>query len=342
MLITSRTPLRVSFFGGSTDYPEYYKRFPGAVVGMAINRYVYISALRLATFIQYKYRLSYSVLELAQEVCAIRHPAVRSILEHYGVDEPLDINIISDLPASSGLGSSSSFTVGFVNLVSCLRGKQLTKLDLARAAIHVERELLQERVGVQDQLHASFGGINRFDFVDGGRFRISPVQMTGECLDYLLDSLVLVYTGIQRYASETLSVQIKRTKEGQVDNELKHLFELTGQAVSVLEGTDPERLIKDLGHMIHDGWMTKRSLSPDVSNPEIDRLYEQAIACGALGGKLCGAGGGGFLLMIVPPGRRAHFEELMRPSPIIPVGIDTCGSVILTESARRSSVTVGR
>jgi len=329
MLISSRTPLRVSFFGGGTDYPDYFARKPGAVIGMAINRYIYISALKLADIIDYKYRVSYSKLERTKDTTGIEHPVVRAVLRHYEVDEALDISIQSDLPASSGLGSSSAFTVGLVNLAATLKKKSMTRLDLGRAAIHVEQVLLKENVGVQDQLHAAFGGMNRFDFVDG-RIRITPIQMSAECEDYLLSSLILVYTGKTRFASSVLVEQMAATREQKVDQELSHLLTLVSQAVDVLEGSDPEAALKDFGMMMHEGWQTKRKLSSGVSSPQIDELYESALAAGALGGKLCGAGGGGFLLMVVPPHARARFEESMKSVRLIPAGMDRQGSVILT------------
>lgn len=329
MLISSRTPLRVSFFGGGTDYPDYFARKPGAVIGMAINRYIYISALKLADIIDYKYRVSYSKLERTKDTAEIEHPVVRAVLRHYEVDEALDISIQSDLPASSGLGSSSAFTVGLVNLATALKKKSMTRLDLGRAAIHVEQVLLKENVGVQDQLHAAFGGMNRFDFVDG-RIRITPVQMSAECQDYLLSSLILVYTGKTRFASNVLVEQMAATREQKVDQELSHLLTLVSQAVDVLEGNDPETTLKDFGAMMHEGWQTKRKLSSGVSSPLIDELYDCALSAGALGGKLCGAGGGGFLLMVVPPPARARFEESMKNVRLIPANMDRHGSVILT------------
>ncbi|MDE3074327.1 MAG: GHMP kinase [Chloroflexota bacterium] len=328
MLISSRTPLRVSFFGGGTDYPEYYRRHRGAVVGMAINRYVYISALRLDSFLEYKYRVSYSRLEMVQSAEEVVHPVVREVLRHYRVQEALDINVMADLPARSGLGSSSAFTVGFINLVASLQGRSLTKLDLAREAIHVEQELLRERVGVQDQFHASFGGLNRFDFEDG-RVRISPVQISGDCLAYLSASLLLLYTGLTRYASETLDEQMALTQGKKLDAELQHLLELTDQAMEVLEGSDPERMLNDLGRMMHEGWLTKRRLSSRVSSSEIDQLYEAAMANGALGGKLCGAGGGGFLLMVVPSERQQGVLAALPSTQVVRLGIDPHGSTIL-------------
>jgi D-glycero-alpha-D-manno-heptose-7-phosphate kinase len=329
MLITSRTPLRVSFFGGGTDYPEYFNRFPGAVVGMGINRYVYVSALKLSDFIDYRFRLSYSRLERVRNVEDLEHPVVRSVLQHYAIEGPLDINIIADLPASSGLGSSSSFTVGLINLLATLRSKPMTRLELARTAIMVERDILSERVGVQDQLHAAFGGMNRFDFIDG-RFSISPVQMQPEPQSQLMASLVLAYTGVTRYASEVLKGQISATAERKIDRELSHMMELTKQAVTVLEGDNPYTVVREFGALMHEGWMTKRKLADNISSPHIDELYSAAMAAGALGGKLCGAGGGGFLLMVVPPEARARFDQAMQHVTLIPIAMDLHGSTILT------------
>jgi D-glycero-alpha-D-manno-heptose-7-phosphate kinase len=330
MMIVSRTPLRVSFFGGGTDYPEYFRRARGAVLGMAVDKYVYISALRLASILDYRYRVSYSRMETVSEAAAIQHPVVRSVIQHCGVEEALDLSVMADLPARSGLGSSSSFTVGFLNLVAALQRRQVTKLDLARQAVFVERELLRENVGVQDQYHAAFGGLNRFDFEGEQRTRITPVQMTAPCLSALTGSLFLLYTGVTRFASATLDEQMEKTRSGAVDRDLSHLLALTDQAVAVLEGGDPDRMLAEFGAMLHEGWETKKRLSSKVSGPEIDALYGAARDGGALGGKLCGAGSGGFLLVLVPPDRQARFGEAMRGTAVIPVGLDTIGSTILT------------
>lgn len=328
MLLTSRTPLRVSFFGGGTDYPEYFERARGAVLGMAINRYVYVAALRLSDILEYRWRLAYSRIETVHEPGEIQHPVVREVIRHHGMTQPLDISIMSDLPARSGLGSSSSFTVGLLNLLAALEQQSLTKLDLARRAVFVERELLRENVGVQDQYHAAFGGLNRFDF-ERDRVRITPVQMTSACQSALTSSLFLLYTGVTRLASATLEEQMVNTRSGAADRDLSHLLALTDQGMNVLEGADPERMLADFGAMLHEGWLTKKRLSSRVSNPEIDALYEAARAAGALGGKLCGAGSGGFLLVLVPPARQARFHEEMRRTAVIPLGLDTAGSVIL-------------
>ncbi|WP_209318693.1 GHMP family kinase ATP-binding protein [Falsiroseomonas selenitidurans] len=327
-MTVSRTPLRVSFFGGGTDYPEYFARARGAVLGMAINQYVYVAALRLTNILDYRYRISYSKMEQVAALDAIEHPVVRETLRDHGYTAPLDISIMADLPARSGLGSSSSFTVGFVNLLFELQGRRATKMDLAREAVRVERDLLGENVGVQDQHHAAFGGLNRFDF-EGGRTRISPVQMTAPCQEALTGSLFLVYTGVTRFASATLDEQMAKTKSGASDKDLSHLLALVDQSHSVLEGQDPARLLTEFGAMLHEGWETKKRLSSKVSNPQIDALYDRARAAGALGGKLCGAGAGGFLLMLVPPERQAGFRAGLGETSIIPIGLDTMGATIL-------------
>lgn len=329
MMIVSRTPLRVSFFGGGTDYPEYFSRGRGAVVGMAIDKYVYISALRLTAVLDYRYKLSYSKVEMVGTLEEIQHPVVREVIRHAALTDSLDLSIMADLPARSGLGSSSSFTVGFLNLVAALQKRQMTKLDLARQAVFVEREMLRENVGVQDQYHAAFGGLNRFDFV-GARTRITPVQMTAPCQAALTTSLFLLYTGVTRSASETLDEQMAKTRSGASDADLSHLLTLTDQAVDVLECEDPEAMLRDFGAMLHEGWQTKKRLSSKVSSPAIDALYDAARAAGALGGKLCGAGAGGFLLMLVPPARQAAFMAALPDVNITAIGLDTLGATILT------------
>lgn len=328
MMIVSRTPLRVSFFGGGTDYPEYFSRHRGAVLGMAIDQYVYVAALRLSNILEYHWRVSYSRIETVRDLAEIQHPVVREVIRHHRVNCPLDISIMADLPARSGLGSSSSFTVGFLNLVFALQGRRATKFELAREAVKVERELLGENVGVQDQYHAAFGGLNRFDFEDG-RTRISPVQMTQPCLEALTGSLFLVHTGATRFASHTLEEQMERTRSGAVDRDLSHLLALVDQAEDLLESEQPQALLSDFGAMLHEGWETKKRLSSAVSNPQIDALYDAAREAGALGGKLCGAGSGGFLLLLVPPDRQARFRERMRDATILPVGMDPTGATIL-------------
>ncbi len=328
MLITCKTPLRISFFGGGTDYPEYISQNRGAVVGMAINKYIYISMLQLNDFLEYKYRISYSKHERVNSISDIEHPVVRAILHEYGIEVPLDISVLSDLPARSGLGSSSSFTVGFLHLVSRLNKHNFTKYDLAEKAIFVERELLNENVGLQDQFHAAFGGINKFEFYSN-RTRISPVRISGESLNSLTESLCLVFTGIVRSASDTLDEQIDKTKKGLINRSLEHLLTLTDQAIDLLESNSSDKMLADLGGMLDESWQTKRNLSNRVSNQFIDDLYTTARYNGALGGKLCGAGGGGFFLLVIPKHVQNKVADALAPMKLVPVGIDTNGSSII-------------
>ena len=327
MLISTRTPLRVSLFGGGTDYPAFFQRERGAVIGFAVNKYIYISALPLQSFVDYRYRVSYSTTEIADGVEEIAHPVVRAALTYYGYDQPTDFSIQADLPASSGLGSSSSFTVGFIGMLSALSGTPRTKLELARAAIHLEQVLLAENVGVQDQLHAAFGGINRFSF-EGDGITIAPINMTGLALRHLTGSMLLVHTGIKRRATAVVAEQIKRTSAREVDVQLRAMLGLVDAAQALLEGGAGD-VAGELARLLDESWRLKRSLSSGISGGEIDDLYDFCRCQGALGGKLCGAGGGGFLLMVVPPERRAAFLEAVGPRRCVPIEVDMTGTVVL-------------
>ncbi|MER2197240.1 GHMP family kinase ATP-binding protein [Methylobacterium brachiatum] len=328
MLTVTRTPLRVSLFGGGTDYPEYFEREPGAVVGMAIDKYIIIAALGLVGCQDYNYRLSYSKLEHCQNVLEIEHPVVREVLRHFDVSHRLDVSVISDLPAAgSGLGSSSAFTVGFLRTVYALLGQKPTKIELSKKAIEVERDILCENVGVQDQLHAAFGGINRFDF-SGSAIRISPLQMTSATLRQLNASMVLVHTGIARRATTTVAAQIAVTRTRAIDRELSELYRLVAECVSLLECGTPGWLTQ-LGEMLSASWKIKRTLSPDVSNTVLDDLFETIVASGAYGAKLCGAGGGGFFLALIDPERIPGLAERVAPLSVIPISVDVDGSTLI-------------
>jgi D-glycero-alpha-D-manno-heptose-7-phosphate kinase len=324
---TSRTPLRVSLFGGGTDYPEWFEREPGAVLGFTIDKYIYISALRLSSFVDYRYRVTYSRLETVDEIAQIQHPVVRVVLEHEGFVEPMDYSIQADLPASAGLGSSSAFTTGFLNLVSAMKGVPRTKLELARLAIDTEHNLLRERVGIQDQLHAAFGGINRFDF-HGEELSIKPISVSAGDLDALTEWMTLVYTGIQRSASQTLDEQLDNISARSVDDELRAMVGLVDRADEVLQHNTGDELAHGLAELLAETWQMKKRLSGKVSNPEIDALYEACVSQGALAGKLCGAGGGGFLLMIVPPERRAALAQAVGPDRCVDFRIEHQGSLV--------------
>ena len=327
MFNVSRTPLRVSMFGGGTDYPEYFRDHGGAVIGFTINKYIYITALRLTSMVDYRYRLSYSRVETVDRVEDIRHPVVRAVMHREDFHEPMDIGIQADLPANAGLGSSSAFTVGFLNLVSALKGVSLGKLELARLAIDTERNVLRERVGVQDQLHASFGGINRFD-LRGDEFTIVPIRISADALERLFDWLILVYSGVKRHASAVLEEQLDKMTRKRVDSELAAMMELVGAAQAVLEGQHGDSLAVELARLLGESWRLKKRLSSKISDDAIDQLYDCCLEQGALAGKLCGAGGGGFLLMVVPPDRRARFVEALGPHRCVDFRVEHSGSTV--------------
>jgi D-glycero-alpha-D-manno-heptose-7-phosphate kinase len=327
MFRTCRTPLRVSLFGGGSDYPEWYRHRPGAVLGFTIDKYIYISALRLTSFVDYRYRLTYSRVEERNDIAEIQHPVVRAVLTREEFSSPMDYSIQADLPANVGLGSSSAFTVGFVRLISSLKGLSRTKLELAEVAIDIEQNALQERVGIQDQLHAAFGGLNHFTF-EGDRFNITPVHVSGMDLDRLADWLVLVYTGVKRHASQVLQTQVANTIDHKVDDELEAMVKLVGEAHRILETTHGDDMPVELALLLEESWRLKKRLSPNVSTPEIDDLYERCRRAGALAGKLCGAGSGGFLLMVVPPERRAFLCEEVGVERCIDFRIEDAGSVV--------------
>jgi D-glycero-alpha-D-manno-heptose-7-phosphate kinase len=329
VIITSRTPLRVSLFGGGTDYPAYFERHRGAVIGFTINKYIYISALRLGSYVDYQFRLSYSKVEMVDAASDVQHPVVRVLLDRYNCTQAIDFSVQADLPASAGLGSSSAFTVGFINLMSRLQGVPRTKLELAREAIFVEQKLLNEHVGVQDQLHAAFGGINRFDLQNGAPFTMRPLDIRGAELKALTDWMVLVYTGVKRRATEVVEQQIQNMTARRIDTDLGHLLDLVDTAQGILERERGDALPRELARLLHESWLVKKRLSTSVSSEAIDTLYKRCLSLGALGGKLCGAGGGGFLLMIVPPERRQSFAEALQVRRCVDFEIDFAGSVLV-------------
>jgi len=331
MIVTSRTPLRVSLFGGGSDYPAWYRRRPGAVLGFAIDKYIYISAIRLPAFVDYRYRLTYRKLELCQRVADIQHPAVRAILEQQGFDDPLDMSVQADLPANAGLGSSSSFAVGFLHLVSALQGIARTRLELAELAIELELDVLAERVGIQDQLHAAFGGMNRFDF-HGDDLRVSPVRISGGDLAALSDWLILVYSGVKRHASVILEEQIDRTERRDLDEQIAEMVALVDVAEGVFRHKRGDELAEGLAELLATSWELKRSLSSSVSTPEIDDLYRRCRNHGALAGKLLGAGGGGFLLMVVPPDARARLIADLGEERCVAFQIDNSGARVTRQT----------
>ena len=324
-MIISRTPLRISFFGGGTDYPVYYEEHGGAVLSTSINKYSYVICRRLPPFFDYNYRIRYTLREETKTIAEIKHPSVRECLNFINLGYGVEVQHNADLPAMSGLGSSSAFTVGLLNVLHALKGELTTKRQIALEAIHVEQELIQENVGSQDQTTAAFGGFNRIEF--GGRRKIwvQPITLEYSKLSFLQSHLMLFFTGFPRNASEIAAEQIKRTAEK--TQELTALMEMVDEAIEVLNGS-PEGYT-DIGRLLHESWKLKRSLTERISSPQIDEIYEMARASGALGGKLLGAGGGGFMLLFVPPGIQGKVRESLKKLLFVPFQFHDLGSQIV-------------
>lgn len=306
-MIISQTPFRVSFFGGGTDFPAWYREHGGAVLSSTINKYGYITCRHLPPFFEHKHRLVYSKIENVTEISEIDHPAVRNVFRFMEVNEGMEIHYDGDLPARSGLGSSSTFTVGLLNTLSAMRGQMKSKKELADLAIHVEQEVINETVGSQDQIAAAYGGINRIDFHTNGSYTVAPVIISPDRANNLNDHLMLFFTGFSRIA-ET----IEKSKIENFAKKKAHLMtmkSMVDESLSILQAQDCEMDL--FGKMLHEGWLLKRDLSSQVSNSKIDEIYEAGLRAGALGGKILGAGGGGFVLFYARPENQQSVRDAL-------------------------------
>jgi D-glycero-alpha-D-manno-heptose-7-phosphate kinase len=319
-MIISRTPFRVSFFGGGTDYPDWFHEHGGAVLATTIDKYCYISVRELPPFFDHRFRVVYSIVENVKEVAEISHPAVRAVLQRLEVSKGLEIHHDGDLPARSGLGSSSAFTVGLLHAVHALRGRHTSKEALASEAIHVEQCMLREPVGLQDQISAAFGGFNHIRFRQDGTYEVEPVILPRERLSALQDHLMLVFTGISRLAPVVAQTVIENLRHR--TGEMKAIQEMVDRAMELLASTAD---IVEFGRLLNESWMLKRRLSDRVSNSDVDALYETATRAGAIGGKLLGAGGGGFVLLFVRPEDRARVADALRNLITVPFKFDMSG-----------------
>jgi D-glycero-alpha-D-manno-heptose-7-phosphate kinase len=300
-MVISKTPVRISFFGGGTDYPEFFKINGGNVISTTIDKFIYVTVNRISGLLDHKYRIAYSKLELCNSIDEITHPVVREVIRLMNIDYGLEINIISDLPARTGIGSSSSFTVGLLYALYALEGKFVGKHQLAMEAIHIEYNILKERVGVQDQLAASYGGLNIMKFDNSG-LSVNPLIISAKRRIELEQNLIIFYTGINRYASEILQEQVSNTIEHKIDAQLFEMKRLVDEGLNTL--CDENKNLDEFGKLLHESWKMKKSLSSSVSTSFLDEIYNVALHNGAVGGKLLGAGGGGFFLFYVPTSNR--------------------------------------
>lgn len=335
-MIICRTPFRVSFFGGGSDYPAWFKVHGGRVLGVAIDKYCFVSMRELPPFFGHKHRIVYSKVELVSRIEDIQHPGVRAILQDKYSDDRqgLEIHHYTDLPARSGLGTSSALSVSLLHAMATLQGRASAKCELASEAIRIEQTVLQENVGSQDQVWAAYGGLNRIEFHPSGSFDVRPVVLTPARRRALLDHLVLCFTGITRTAHLVAEEKIA----GLLGNapRLHRMMNQVDEAEAILnDNSAPLTLI---GGLLHEAWLLKRQLSSNVSTPETERIYDSARAAGAIGGKLLGAGAGGFMLLFVEPEKQAGLQQALQGLICLKVQADMEGSrVIFYEPSDRST-----
>ena len=323
-MIISRTPFRISFFGGGTDYPAWYREHGGAVLATTINKYCYLTCRYLPPFFEHRIRVVYSKIEDCQTIDEIEHPAVREVMRHLNINRGMEIHHDGDLPARSGMGSSSSFTVGLLHALYALKGRMPSKHQLAMESIHIEQELLKETVGSQDQVSAAYGGFNNITFLPNGEISVRPMTLTQERIEELNSHLMLFYTGIKRTASNIAKSYVNDIEA--IRRQLRIMHELLEESISILNsGQD----ITGFGELLQEAWEAKRSFSSKGSNSHVDEIYDLALSAGAFGGKLTGAGGGGFLVLFVPPSRQKRVREKLNKLIYVPFNLEFAGSQII-------------
>ncbi|RMD86371.1 MAG: GHMP kinase [Candidatus Dadabacteria bacterium] len=324
-LTMSRAPLRISFFGGGTDYPEYFKEHGGAVLATAIDKFSYVTASTFwSKLFDYRIRVSYRQVELVKDTSEIEHVVYRACLDFLNIDGDIELHNVADLPSFSGLGSSSTFTVSLLQALHAFKGEIIKGIQLAYEAIHIERGILKENVGCQDQTTAAVGGFNVIEFKDEDDIKIHRVPISPDRVLELQSHLILVFTNITRRASDVVKSQLERV--GKNKDTLKKMREMVDIGFNILTSSQP---LTAFGELLHKAWESKRSLADDVSNQKINQMYELAREHGAIGGKLLGAGGGGFLLLFAPPERHNKIKSVFANEQIVDVAINAPGAEII-------------
>jgi D-glycero-alpha-D-manno-heptose-7-phosphate kinase len=324
-VIISKTPYRISFFGGGTDHPLWFKENGGKVLSTTFDKYCYINLRYLPPFFDHKYRIVYSIIENINNLEDIQHPSVREVLKYLQSSVGLEIHHDGDLPARSGLGSSSAFTVGLLNAMNALEGKFVSSENLAKTAIHIEQNLIKECVGSQDQVAASYGGFNQVDFYRDESFAVEPIIITQKRKSNLNDHLMLFFTGISRFSSEVAESQISNMSN--CSSQMNELQSMVNDGIRILTNTNTP--LEDFGRLLDSAWQIKRSLSNMVSNTKIDNLYKAAIKAGAIGGKVMGAGGGGFVLFFVSPENQINVKNALSELTLVPFNFENSGSKVV-------------
>jgi D-glycero-alpha-D-manno-heptose-7-phosphate kinase len=324
-IIVTRTPLRVSFAGGGTDLPEFYQVEEGAVLSTTVDKYVYVTVKRHSEIFNEPIRLNYSRTEQVNTINEIENNIARECLKFLNVEPPIFISTVADMPASTGMGGSSAFAVGLLNALHAFRGERVTAGQLAEEACYIEMDVLKEPIGKQDQYAAAFGGLNLLRFGRDGRVTVEPQPLVNGAVNELFDNVMMFWTGHQRPAASVLTEQKRKTSVNL--DILKVMRADTYELRSLCMG--PHIDLEELGARLDRGWELKRRLASKISNPEIDCHYTRAMAAGAEGGKLCGAGGGGFLMFIVKPDKRDPVRRALSELTAVSIGYETQGSRVL-------------
>lgn len=323
-MIISRTPYRISFFGGGCDYEPWYSKHGGAVLSTTINHHAYITVRYLPPFHPEKSRIVWSKIEAVKDNDDIEHPSVRAVLQHLKITDGVELHHTGDLPARSGLGSSSTFTVGALNALSVLQGKKFNKAGLALEAIYLERDVMKENVGIQDQIAAAYGGMNHTQIFQDGSYIVSPVPDAR--LKELQDHLLLFFTGVSRTASNIAAEQTRNTASGENDSQLRKMQDMVGYGIEILTGTKD---ICEFGKLLDWSWRLKQSLASNISTGLIDVMYNRALNAGAIGGKVLGAGGGGFMLFFAKPEDHDKIRVALSDYLHIPFKFENEGSKVI-------------
>ncbi len=329
-MIIARTPYRISLFGGGTDYSSWYTRHGGCVLSTTINHFCHISARWLPPFHEERSRIIWSKIESVMNNADIEHPAVNAVLKYLGIENGIEIHHSGDLPARSGLGSSSTFTVGLLNALSVLQGKSFNQAGLALEAVHMERDVMRENVGIQDQIAAAYGGLNRTEIFRDGSYMVHPVAIPFEKKEELQNHLLLFFTGVSRTSSNIAKELIQAQDRGEKEAELHRMREMVDIAIGILKH-DIE--IMEFGQLMHESWKIKRSLARGISPQFVDDIYTKARDAGAVGGKLLGAGGGGFMLFFVRPEDHESVKKALKDLLWVPFKFENEGSKIIFNHA---------
>jgi D-glycero-alpha-D-manno-heptose-7-phosphate kinase len=324
-MIISRTPFRVSFFGGGTDYPIWYEENGGRVLSSTINKFCFVTLRILPPFFDYKYYLQYYRRETANSIDEISNPSIRECLKYLNISEGVEVVHHADLPAQSGLGSSSTFTVCLLHAAYALQCKMPTKLQLAIDAIHIEQHIIGEAVGSQDQTAAAFGGINRIEFGGARQVTVTPLILSNQRIAELQDHCMLFFSGFSRKAAKIAADQIALTKEK--STELRCMVEICEEAERIIVSSSESLL--EWGRLLKEQWKIKRCMGPKITNGSINDILESGLKAGAIGGKLLGAGGGGFVLFFVEPEKRELIRKALSHLLYVPFGFEFGGSQIV-------------